>query len=70
MNPDDIPPLVADLPLQQPNSGVWVARYSDGSGISTHRCEVDAHRAANGTGRDVVFVPWGDDLLRDGTAAS
>lgn len=45
-----------------PPDGVWVARYSDMSGVVPFATELDAYRHANGTTMDVVLAPWGTDI--------
>jgi hypothetical protein len=41
--------------------GVWVARYSDGSGVYVFASEIAALRHAVTTSMEVVFVPFGED---------
>lgn len=43
--------------------GVWVARYSDGSGLYLFATEIDALRHAVGSAMEVVHVPYGEDAL-------
>ena len=47
-----------------PPDGVWVARYSDMSGVVPFATELDAYRHANGTTMEVVLVPWGSDVQK------
>lgn len=47
-----------------PLTGVWVARYFDGSGIVAFPTEVQALRYAVERQMEVAFVAWGNDLQR------
>jgi hypothetical protein len=44
--------------------GVWITACDDLSGISVYASELDALRAANGTGMVTLFVGFGMDLLK------
>ena len=48
--------------VSAPADGVWVARYSDISGVVPFATELDAFRHANHTSMEVVHVPWGQDI--------
>ncbi|MCP9947228.1 hypothetical protein [Actinomadura madurae] len=42
-------------------TGVWVARYADGSSICPFGEEIDALRHAVDHTMEVAFIPWGED---------
>lgn len=48
--------------IHRRDDGVWVAYYSDGSGVNVYETEVDALRAAVETSMQVAFWPFGKSL--------
>lgn len=43
--------------------GVWITAYHDLSGITVYASELDALRAANGTGAVALFVKFGSSIV-------
>jgi hypothetical protein len=43
--------------------GVWISAYHDLSGVEVFATELDALRAANGTGAVALFVKFGSSIV-------
>ena len=50
--------------MTEDEGGVWITAYDDLSGIAVYGSELDALRAANGTGQIALFLEYGEDVLR------
>lgn len=59
---ESISDVIRRAVTERATGGAWVTFYHDNNNVGVYATELEALRAAHGSSRVVVFVPWGKTI--------